>query len=205
MSATRTEAYTDAVFAIAATILVLDLTANSIGEVSSDAELWDKLAGMWPSFVSFGVSFALLSMLWVIHVRQFHDIVRVDGRLLLLNNLRLLFIVLIPFTTSLTADYSDFYAGRMLFPINFFLAALMSHLTWIWASARGGHLLRADVAASAEQSAGGRAAVLIAAAVIPVSAFVGSWAFLLFFLNGPLTALLARRSARHGGREQGDG
>jgi uncharacterized membrane protein len=196
MSTTRTEAYTDAVFAIAATLLVLDLTASTIGEVTTDAELWAALGAMMPSFIAFAVSFALLSMLWVIHARQFRDISRVDATLLWINNARLLFIVLIPFTTSLTADYSDLSAGRMLFPINVFLATLLGYLSWVWASARGGHLLREGVTDARAQSVGGLAAVLIGGVVALVSPWLGSYAFFLYFLNGPLSALLARRRSR---------
>ncbi|MET2011904.1 TMEM175 family protein [Microbacterium chocolatum] len=193
MSTARTEAYSDAVFAIAATLLVLDLTTATIGRVTTDAELWAALGAMMPNFIAFGVSFALLSMLWVIHARQFRDIARVDEPLLWLNNARLLFIVLIPFTTSLTAEYSEYYAGRMLFPINFFFAALMGFLSWEWAS-RGGRLLREGIADARAQGVGGRAAVMIAAVVAVISPWVGSWAFFLYFLNGPLTALLSRRT-----------
>lgn len=192
-SSTRTEAYTDAVFAIAATILVLDLTGGAIGDVSSDAELWGKLAGMWPNLMAFLISFALLSMLWIIHVRQFRDIARVDSTLLWLNSARLLFIVLIPFTTSLTADFSDYVAGRILFSINFFFAALFGALSWWWAAARGGHLLRDGVTDAAAQGLGAFVATAIAGAVVVVSPWVGSIGFLLFLLNEPLTRVLQRR------------
>src|SRR6185312_16808351 len=94
-AAARVEAYTDAVFAIAATLLVLDLTTTAIGAVQTDAELWAALGGMWETFLSFGISFALLSGLWVIHMSQFRDIGRADATLLWLNNARLLFVVLI--------------------------------------------------------------------------------------------------------------
>lgn len=196
-SKTRVEAYTDAVFAIAATLLVLDLTTKALGEVTSDGQMWAALAALWPNFMAFAISFILLSLLWVIHLQQFRDIARIDGMLLWINNARLLFIVLIPFTTSLVAEYSEYYAGRMLLPINFFLAAFAGYLSWAWAAARGGHLL-VDAAKSEirSQNLGAVAAVICGAVAVVVSPWLGSWAFLAYALNGPLTVALQRRAGR---------
>ena len=110
----RLEAFTDGVFAIAATLLVLDLTTHAFGEITSDAELWAALAGMWKLFFNFALSFVLLCMMWMVHVQQFEHVARIDGVLTWLNNARLLFIVLVPFATSLTTEYSEWMAGRLL-------------------------------------------------------------------------------------------
>ncbi|MDN3495770.1 TMEM175 family protein [Planococcus sp. APC 4015] len=196
-STARVEAYTDGVFAIAATLLVLDLTTRAIGEVGSDAEMWAALGGMWENFMAFVISFGLLSMLWVIHLQQFRGIERVDGGLLWLNNIRLLWIVLIPFTTSLVSEYSQYFAGRMLLPINFFFAALFGYLSWVWAASRGGHLLTEEAKGDiAEQSIGGLVATICGAVAALVSPLVGSWGFLAYVFNGPVTAVLVRRRAR---------
>ncbi|WP_439591756.1 TMEM175 family protein [Microbacterium sp.] len=193
-SVPRLEAYTDAVFAIAATLLVLDLSATAFGAIKTDAQLWAALGEQWETFMAFGISFALLSGLWVIHMRQFRDIARADLTLLWLNNARLLFIVLIPFTTTLVGDYSEFYAGRMLLPINFFFAALFGVLTYFWAAARGGHLLKAEVKDDvAEQRLGGLVALFCGALTVALSPWLGSWAFLAYVLNGPMQAVLERR------------
>lgn len=81
-STTRLEAYTDGVFAIAATLLVLNLTTHPLGEISSDADLWSALGAMWPLLENFLISFALLSLLWILHVRQFEHVARVDAIML---------------------------------------------------------------------------------------------------------------------------
>jgi uncharacterized membrane protein len=193
-STTRVEAYTDGVFAIAATLLVLDLTTTTFSHIDSDGQMWAALAGMSESFTAFVISFGLLSLLWMIHLQQFRDLARVDGGLMWLNSIRLLFIVLIPFTTSLVAEYSDFYAGRMLLPINFFFATLFGYLAYRWAMAREGHLL--DDAArpdAPDQSIAGAVAVGCAAVAVILSPFIGSWGFLAFVANQPLTVVLQRR------------
>jgi uncharacterized membrane protein len=201
-STARLEAYTDGVFAIAATLLVLDLTTTAIGDVGSDAELWTALGNMWPNFLSFAVSFALLSGLWFTHLQQFRGIARADAVLIWLNAARLLFVVLIPFTTSLVSEFSDYYAGRMLLPVNFFFAALFGHLSWRWAAARNGHLLKPEALADIPaQGAGGLAAVICGAIAAVISPWLGSWAFCVYFLNGPLSVLLTRRYERRADAE----
>lgn len=200
-STDRVENYTDAVFAIAATLLVLDLTSNAIGNVSSDTDMWQALRDMYESFVAFGVSFALLSLLWTIHLRQWRDISRVDSALLWLNNARLLFVVLIPFTTSLVSGYSEFYAGRMLLPINFFFAALTGYLSWVWAARSGAHLL-SDTSEQEirAENLGGLAAVICGALAAAISPWVGSWAFFAYAFNGVLASALTRRADRRAAR-----
>lgn len=189
----RVEAYTDGVFAIAATLLVLDLTANSIGAVDTDAQLWSALAGMWPNILGFAISFALLSMLWVVHLQQFRDVARADTGLIWLNNARLLFIVLIPFTTSLTAEYNSLLAGRMLLPVNFFVASLLGYASWAWAASRDGHLMRDEVRGTVRvRNLGGISAVICGAVAALLSPWFGSAAFLAYVFNYPLELALRR-------------
>jgi uncharacterized membrane protein len=195
----RVEAYTDAVFAIAATLLVLDLSAQTFGAIHSDAELWAAIGGLYQNFIAFAVSFALLSLLWLIHFQQFRELERADTVLLWLNNARLMFIVLIPFTTSLIAEYSAYYAGRMLLPINFFFAALFGWLSWAWAASKGGHLLRPQAQSIAvEENRAAIGAVICGAATVALAPWIGSWAFCTYFFNAPLTALLQRARRRRG-------
>lgn len=197
MPSERTKAYTDAVYAIAATLLVLDLTTDSIGKVASDDEMWAALLEMAPSIYSFVLSFVLLSLLWMVHLRQFRDIAYVDSGLLWLNNARLLFIVFVPFTTSLTDGYQEFYAGRILLPINFFLAALFGYLSWLWAARRGGMLLAEDRRTDRRaQSIGGLSSAICGAIAVALSPWLGSAAFFAYFLKGPLVALMARGGSR---------
>jgi uncharacterized membrane protein len=187
----RLEAFTDGVFAIAATLLVLDLTQHSLGKVSTDAQMWAALGGMWQLFVNFALSFGLLCLLWIEHVRQFERIARVDTMLIWLNNARLLFIVLVPFATNLTTEYSDYLAGRLAMPVTFFLAILCSWFQWAWAVRHREELLPDMSAAdAAAYGRGALSALLIAAAVVVLAPWTGSAAFLLFFLDGLLTRLL---------------
>ncbi|MEZ3159235.1 TMEM175 family protein [Microbacterium sp. BWT-B31] len=187
----RLEAFTDGVFAIAATLLVLDLTSHAIGEVSSDAEMWVALAGMGELFVNFALSFVLLCLLWTVHVQQFEHIARVDSTMVWLNNARLLFIVLVPFSTRLMTEYEQFYAGRLAMPVTFLLAILFSWLQWLWAVRRRDEMLPDLTEADARAyGRGSLSALIIGAVVVVLSPWIGSWAFVLFPLDGVFTRVL---------------
>jgi uncharacterized membrane protein len=188
---TRLEAFTDGVFAIAATLLVLDLTTHSLGEVSSDAEMWSALADMGGLFLNFALSFVLLCLLWMVHVQQFEHIARVDSTMVWLNNGRLLFIVLVPFATGLTTEYSDFLAARLAMPVTFFLAILFGSLQWSWA-VRHREVMLPDLEQgdAVAYGRGSLSALIISAAVVVLAPFIGSAAFALFLLDGLLTRLL---------------
>jgi uncharacterized membrane protein len=188
---TRLEAFTDGVFAIAATLLVLDLTTHPLGDVSSDAELWGAVGGMGMLFLNFALSFVLLCLLWMTHVRQFEHVVRVDGAMIWLNNARLLFIVLVPFATSLTTEHSEWVAGRLLMPLAFFLAILCSWLQWMWA-VRHREEMMPDLseADAVGYSRGALSAVLLALVVLALAPWIGSIAFTVFFFDPLLTRAL---------------
>ncbi|HET8926677.1 MAG TPA: TMEM175 family protein [Microbacterium sp.] len=196
LSTTRLEAFTDGVFAIAATLLVLDLTTHAIGEAGSDAELWAALTGMGGLFFNFFVSFVLLALLWTIHVRQFEFISRVDGAIIWLNNARLLFIVIVPFATTLTTDYSGFLIGRMAMPVTFFAAVMFSWLQWEWARRRR-TVVMPDLSEqdARDMSRAGTSALVISVAVVVISPWAGSFGFVLFFLDPFLTRLFVGRRA----------
>jgi len=191
----RLEAFTDGVFAIAATLLVLDLTTHTIGKVSSDAEMWDALAGMGELLLNFVLSFVLLCLLWMVHVQQFEHVARADSVLIWLNNGRLLFVVLVPFATGLITEYQEYFAGRMAMPVTFFFAILFGWVQWQWAVHRRDVMLP-DL--TEEQAVGyGRAslsALIIGGVVVALSPWIGSAAFLLFLLDGVLTRALGGKS-----------
>ncbi|MFB7884561.1 TMEM175 family protein [Microbacterium sp. NPDC056057] len=193
---TRLEAFTDGVFAIAATLLVLDLTQYSLGKVESNAQMWAALAGMYELFLNFGLSFVLLCLMWMVHVQQFEHVARVDATTVWMNNARLLFIVLVPFATNLTTEYSEWLAGRLAMPVTFFLAILFSWLQWGWAVRQRDVLLpdmtKDDAIAYGRSSL---SALIISALVVVLAPWIGSIAFLLFALDGPFTRLLRGRNS----------
>ncbi len=96
----RVELFSDAVFAVAITLLVLDLPLRG-----ASGSLLGALADHWTAFAAFGISFVLVGCVWVSHYRLFQGVRHIDGRLLFLNLLVLLTIVLVPFGTSTIATF----------------------------------------------------------------------------------------------------
>jgi uncharacterized membrane protein len=99
----RIAAFSDGVFAIAITLLALQLEIPS----PSGVDVWAALQDLGPGFLSFGISFAVIGAYWIAHHRLYAVIERYDRRLLWLNLLSLFFIVLLPFTTSLIGEHGD--------------------------------------------------------------------------------------------------
>ena len=194
LSTRRLESYTDGVFAIAATLLVLNVSVDSIGVVRSNAEFLRQINLLAPSVLNVVISFLLLSLLWLIHVRQFEFIPRVDTTIIWLNNFRLLGVVLVPFTTSLNDELSRFLLGRTLLPLNFFVILLFSTWQWFHASSPRRQLVRGASAAAVHNARVNNVSALGQAfAVVLLATLVGSPAFFLFALD-PLISLVLRRT-----------
>src|SRR5690242_17805180 len=101
MESNRLEAFSDGVFAVAITLLALDLALPHPGHVSLTRQLSDH----WPSFAAYLVSFLTIGIIWVNHHTLFNNIAHVDRPLLFINLLLLFFVVSIPFVTTMLADY----------------------------------------------------------------------------------------------------
>ena len=101
MDRTRLEAFSDGVFAVAITLLALDLTVEGPGH----GPLVDQLHDKWPAFLAYLISFFMIGIVWVNHHALVRSIIKVDRRLLFLNLVLLLFVVLIPFATATEAEY----------------------------------------------------------------------------------------------------
>ena len=95
----RLEAFSDGVFAVAITLLALNLT------VPGGKDLLMQLTQHWPAFAGYLVSFLTIGIIWVNHHVLVRQITKVDRTLLFVNLMLLLFVVLIPFGTATAADY----------------------------------------------------------------------------------------------------
>jgi uncharacterized membrane protein len=110
----RVIVFTDAVVAIALTLLVLDLKLPT-REYLTDAELQEALRGMVRSFVAFGVSFVVISTWWWTNHRMFRHVYRYDGGLLALDIAWLATIVFLPFPTAVLAETSGLPTATALY------------------------------------------------------------------------------------------
>ncbi len=97
--------FSDAVMAIAITLLAIDLRVPEIAGLATTADMAAHLVAMWPRFLSFIVSFGVVAVYWNSHHRNFNLIRRYDGRLIVLNLLFLLCITCMPFIAGLLGQY----------------------------------------------------------------------------------------------------
>ncbi len=102
MDRSRLEAFSDGVFAVAITLLALDLT---VAGPAGHGSLADQLHEKWPAFLAYLISFFMIGIVWVNHHVLVRSIIKVDRTLLFLNLVLLLFVVLIPFATAIVAEY----------------------------------------------------------------------------------------------------
>ncbi len=98
----RVEAFSDGVFAIAITLLILEIR---VPPSATDAALGQELLHIWPSFLAFLASFMAIGVMWLNHHRLFTLIQKCDDGLIALNLLLLLGITWIPFPTALLAEH----------------------------------------------------------------------------------------------------
>jgi len=127
----RIVAFSDGVFAIAITLLVLNLT---IDKGLSGEQLTEALFDNWDNLVAYGISFAVIGRFWIVHHRFFSEVKAFDGRLLGLNLLYLACVVLIPFSSQVLGDYGGETPSVVVYSVN--LAAVVLVGLWMSVDAR---------------------------------------------------------------------
>jgi len=142
METGRVEAFSDGVFAIAITLLIL---AVGIEQSIADGDLEHQLLHLWPAYIAYGVSFLTVGIMWVNHHQIFRHFSRVDRPLLLLNILLLMCISFTPFPTRVVAEHAkdagDREAAAILYGITMTITAICFFSVWIYGSRK---LLRPD-------------------------------------------------------------
>lgn len=101
----RIEAFSDGVFAIAITLLVLGIKVPKVGELGGESGLGPALIQLWPHYLAFVTSFFTILDMWVNHHRIFTFVRKSDHFFLYWNGLLLLFITFMPFPTTVLAEY----------------------------------------------------------------------------------------------------
>ncbi len=146
----RLEAFSDGVFAVAITLLVLDIkipATASPEKLLDDPHLLSAFFAQWPVIAAFVTSFATIGIMWINHHRLFTHIKRSNTVLQLLNLLLLLIIVFIPVPTALLAEYftrPDQHTAAIIFCGSGLLMAVFFNLLWRYA-AHNGRLLGKNV------------------------------------------------------------
>ena len=130
MTKNRLEAFSDGVFAVAITLLVLEL------HVPTGDHLWQQLKEEWHSFASFFVSFWVIGIIWVNHHGVIDHVKRADRGVLYCNLLVLMTVVFIPFSTALIADHlksgADEQTAALVYSSAFLGLAIAFGVLWTY-------------------------------------------------------------------------
>jgi len=134
----RTEAFSDGVFAIAITLLIIEI---GVPHVTGDESLSEALGDLWPSYGAYVLSFVMIGIYWVNHHSLFRLFVRTDHFFLILNVFFLMAIAFLPFPTAVLGEYLNDSAERdsavRLYSLGLLLPAFGWIVVWLYANARG--------------------------------------------------------------------
>lgn len=141
MPTTRLETFSDGIFAIAATLLILDVRATG-------SSLGHQLLHIWPSYAAYALSFATIGIIWVNHHTVLAQIREVDRRFLFINVFFLMTVAFVPFPTQLVAEHvrgggANARDAALVYGFTFTTMAILYDGMWLYA-VRGRRLLRAD-------------------------------------------------------------
>ena len=194
----RIEAFSDGVFAIAITLLILEIKVPR----QDQGSLAVALLRQWPSYLAFLMSFTYIGVMWINHHRMFTHIKRSDDVLLLLNLLLLLGVTVVPFPTAVLAQFlnhPDQKMAAVVYNATFIVIAVFFNVLWRYAVSH--HLLDKTVSAAAAENISRQYAygpllylVCLALAWINVRASIAANISLALYFALP-PSLLRKRSA----------
>jgi uncharacterized membrane protein len=192
----RVEAFSDGVFAIAITLLILEI---KVPHEEAGEALRSQLWHLWPSYLAFLTSFMTIGVMWLNHHRLFTLIVKSDDGIIAFNLLLLLGVTWIPFPTALLAEHlrgDGQQVAGVVYATSFFLIAIVFNVMWRYAVKAGLCVEHLNVAAITKQYAMGPVfyGMLIGVAMLSaVACLVLSGLIAIYFALPP--SLWARRSA----------
>jgi uncharacterized membrane protein len=139
----RIAALNDGVFAVAVTLIVLDIHAPEIGDIHTEAELAHALVALAPRFLTWMLSVMTLGIFWVGQQTQLNQLERADRDFTWASYLFLAAITVLPFSTRVLADFFEFRLAIALYWVNILLCGATIYLTWRLAVA--GKLMASDM------------------------------------------------------------
>ena len=131
--------FSDAVFAIAITLLVIEIKIPEFHENVSDKALLQSLAHLLPKFLGFLISFMMIGLYWTVHHRMFGFVTNYTPKLLVLNLAFLFFVALMPFSTGFYSEYAgpDMFRHQLMVPMIFYVLnfcgmGFLNYFMWVF-------------------------------------------------------------------------
>jgi TMEM175 potassium channel family protein len=184
----RILALSDAVFAIAMTLLVI---AIAVPATMGDDHLPKALLELWPRYLAYLLSFVVIARFWEIHHAAFRLIARYDTALVWLNFLLLMAVAFLPFPTAVVGEHVGSPAAAVLYAVSACLASTASAAYWWYASGRG-RLLSPDVGRARIRAMRARSlsTPVFFALTLPIAVFAPYAAEIAWFLTFPLARIV---------------
>ncbi len=164
----RLAALSDGIFAVAATLLVLNLHIPATTNVNNDMDLWQKLITLGPNLLTYFLSFLTLGIFWVGQQTQLNHFKRSDRHLTWIHLAFLLIVTLMPFSTSLLATFITFRLALVIYWFTIFLLGAILLASWRYAEHAG--LIKDEM--TAEMRAANPRRILIAQALYAFGALL---------------------------------
>ena len=133
----RMESLCDGVFAIAMTLLILEIQVPIKELIHSESDLLHAILNLAPKFFSYLLSFLILGIFWVGHNGQYAFIKNIDRELLWINVLFLLFVSIIPFSTALLGEFILYKWAVWFYWLNLLLIGFSLLFNWVYAKRKG--------------------------------------------------------------------
>ncbi|HEY4959508.1 MAG TPA: TMEM175 family protein [Terriglobales bacterium] len=156
-SAERLAALSDGIFAVAMTLLALDLRAPAAEAVHSEHDLWHALLSLAPRLLMYMMSFMTLGIFWVGQQTQLNHLRRSDRSLSWIHLAFLFLVTVTPFSTALLAAHTAYRSALLVYWLNIFL--LGATLYWSWVCALGAGLVKEDIPPQASSAIKRRIAI----------------------------------------------
>lgn len=197
LGTSRLAALADGIFAVAMTLLVLNLQVPHIPAELAGGRLPRALLDLWPKFLSYALSFVVVGVYWVGQHNQFHYIRRVDRPFMWINIVFLMGIAVIPFSAALMGEYVHQEIAVAIYGLNLVVVGALLYLIWWYATANH-RLVDQDLTESVIQAGGRRvlAGVVLYLLAVGLSFLSTSMSVALYILV-PLLYMLPGRIDRH--------
>ena len=202
LSKHRIEALTDGIYAVAMTLLVIELKLPAHDSIETQADLINAVAHLLPKLVAWLISFLVLSLFWLGHHRLFQFVRHVDGKLVALNLVQLGFASLMPFSSALSGEFGDTLFSQVVYSINMAALSILAILIARYIHRHPElcvHPMPENTYRAARFRVGGLiviSAVAVVIAIVIPGFGVGNMAFMLMMIIMPISRRIEARPAR---------
>ena len=198
LSKHRIEALTDGIYAVAMTLLVIELKLPAHDAVHSADDLIHAVGLLLPKFIAWLISFLVLALFWLGHHRLFQIVRHVDGKLVGLNIVQLGLVCLMPFSSALSGEFGEIWFSQIFYSSNMVLLSILALLIARYIHRHPQlcvHAMTEGAYRAAQIRVGGLIVIsAVAVAIATVLPGAGNMAFMLMIVIMPISRRIEART-----------